>query len=148
MARNSNEAIKRAHGELIKILYMDDWLYDEDTLQKIVEEFTDDTNWLITAANNNLNPHYNKDIHLGVNTLGSPSALTIRNGLDVYFDENLTWLLDCLLYKQLFDRFGEPKIMKDIGVGIGIHEGQMTNLIPKERKQWELEYIREKYYIN
>src|SRR3990167_7102617 len=48
LAQNSNEAIKNAKGEIIKILYMDDYLANENSLQKILDNFTD--HWLITAC--------------------------------------------------------------------------------------------------
>jgi len=72
----------------------------------------------------------------------------MRNDGHLLFDENLTWLLDCLLYKKLYTAYGKPKILSDVNVCIGIHEGQMTNLIPEERKRWELEYIKSLYEEN
>lgn len=148
MAENINAGIRKARGEIIKILFLDDWLFDENYLERVSEEFTPDTNWLVTSADNNPNPEWNENIHLGVNTLGSPSALAVRNGLNIYFDENLSWLLDCLLYKKLYTLYGKPKIIKDVTISIGIHEDQTTNLLSDERKQWELDYIKSIYEKN
>lgn len=143
MAENTNSAIRKSKGDLIKILYMDDYLAHENALQDIVDSFRDE--WLITGSDNNPNPYFTSDIHLGNNKLGSPSALTIKNGLDMYFDENLTWLLDCDFYRRLYDKCGLPDILPGVNVNIGIHPGQASNLIPDKIKINEYEYEKEKF---
>ena len=143
MAQNTNEAIKKSKGKLIKILYLDDYLLHDEVLEMIVNKF--EKRWLICGADNNSDPHWTEDIHTGNNKLGSPSSLTIENKDPLLFDENLTWLLDVLYYKGLYERYGEPTIMagKHIGIGEGTH--QMTHLISDERKMWEQEYLMKKY---
>src|SRR3990167_205018 len=143
MAQNTNEAIKRSKGELIKILYMDDYLLHDGVLGTIVKKFKG--GWLISGADNNSNPHWTEDIHTGNNKLGSPSALTMENKEPLLFDESLTWLLDVELYKRLYERYGEPTLMhgKHIGIGTGPH--QLTHLISDERKLSEGEYLIKKY---
>lgn len=144
MAENTNAGIKRARGELIKILYLDDRLAHKDSLKDIVDamETNSDKKWLITGVNNHAYPYWTDDILTGNNKLGSPSALTIRNGLGIFFDESLTWLLDVVLYMELYKRYGLPIILNGINVVIGIHDGQMTNIISNERKKQEEEYTR------
>ena len=39
MAKNTNEAIQKATGDIIKILYMDDYLAHPDSLKNIAENF-------------------------------------------------------------------------------------------------------------
>lgn len=143
MAENTNSAIRKSKGDLIKILYMDDCFAHENALQEIADNFRGE--WLITGSDNNPYPYYTEDIHLGNNKLGSPSALTIRNGLNMYFDENLTWLLDCDLYKRLYDKYGSPIILPGTHINIGIHPGQASNLIPDKIKINEYEYEKEKF---
>lgn len=153
MAQNTNEAIRRSRGELIKILYMDDLLAHEKSLQIIVNRFVG--NWLATACTHNKAgenftqsihyPSYSQDIHMGKNTIGSPSVLTIKNDDPMFFDEKMTWLLDCDYYKRLYDRFGDPMILSDINVVIGLHDGQATNTMGDERKLSEYNYLIEKY---
>ncbi len=154
MAGNTNEAIKKSHGDLIKILYMDDYLAHKNSLKEIVNNFKKDTQWLVTGCEHDdgtsrhLRPHYaeyNDKIHEGFNTIGSPSVLTIRKGLEMYFDENMTWLLDGDLYKRLYMRYGEPVIIDDINVVIGLHDGQVTNLLTDKEKESEEDYINKKY---
>ena len=149
MAENTNASIRQSKGELIKILYMDDYLAHENALQDIANNFKGE--WLVTGyTHTNLDQHnipfYNDQIHTGKNTIGSPSVLTIKNGLDIYFDENLTWVLDCDFYRRLHDRYGNPTILDDINVVIGTHPEQASYKIPETIKQWEYRYAKEKKY--
>lgn len=153
MAPNTNAGIKSATGDIIKIIYMDDYLAHQDALKAIVEAF--DGEWLVTGCLHDngsgiSNPHfasYNDNIHLGANTIGSPSVLAIKNrGEDtMLFDEKMQWLLDCDYYKRMYEKYGAPTILDDLNVVIGLHEGQMTNTMGNERKKQEEEYIKQKY---
>lgn len=148
MPENTNAAIRQSKGELIKILYMDDFFAHKDALKNIVENFKGE--WLVTGCKNDKDlgrhyPTYSDDIERGNNTIGSPSVLTIKNGLNIYFDEELSWLLDCDFYKRLYEKHGEPVILNDINVVIGIHDGQATNTLGNERKLKEHKYMQKKY---
>lgn len=148
MAQNTNEAIKRSQGDLIKILYMDDYLAHEDALLDIYNNFKG--HWLITATDNNPHPHYTDNIEKGNNRLGSPSALTILNGVEkpLLFDEEMTWLLDCDYYKRMHALYGEPVIVEKVGVVMGIGEHQMTQILTDGEKEIEELYMRHKYEEN
>lgn len=150
MAKNTNSGIKKARGELIKILYLDDYLGHPDALQDIVNSF--DTllgSWAITSANNNLHPYMTGDMLSGNNHLGSPSALTVRYEVTELFDESMSWLLDVDLYYRLLKKYGVPIILDSNedkpGVIIGEHPGQMTNILTNEAKLAEHHYINRKY---
>jgi len=151
MAQNTNEAIRQSKGELIKIIYMDDYLAHKDSLWKIVSHF--EGHWLVTGClhDDGLDvdrphmPHYSDDIHTGNNTIGSPSVLTIRNRDPMLFDESLQWLLDCDYYRRMHDRWGDPVILKDKNVVLGLHPGQMTHTMGDQRKIDEYNYMINKY---
>lgn len=145
MAENSNAGIKRAQGQLIKILYMDDYLAHPDALQEIVDNFEFMDDWMITGCDTNPHPYWTTDIAKGNNKLGSPSCLTFRNQDPLLFDEKMSWLLDCDLYQRLYNRYGLPKILDTVNVNIGIHEGQMTNILTDEEKLAEHKYMSKKY---
>lgn len=147
MAENTNAGIRRAKGEYIKILYMDDYLAHPNALADIVQSFQLEGEWLITAADTNLKPQWMNDIQYGNNKLGSPSALTFRNYFqeNQLFDENLSWLLDCDLYRRLYDRHGPPIILETVNVNIGVGEHQVTHLMSDEDKLKEHEYINKKW---
>jgi len=152
MAQNTNEAIKKAKGDLIKILYMDDFLAHENALREIADNFKG--HWLVTGcAHDNgsgtrTNPHFPKytdKIGLGKNTIGSPSVLTIKNENPLLFDEKMTWLLDCDYYKRLYEKYGKPVILDTINVVIGLGKHQTTNYLSDAQKQNEQEYMTQKY---
>ena len=148
MPVNTNRAIQCAKGELVKVLYMDDWLDTPYYLAEIYQAFLNpEIDWLITAAVNNRHPVWTDDIETGNNKLGSPSALAFRNNFEnnLLFDEDLSWLLDCDLYKRMEKRFGKPAILTGVDIGIGIHDGQMTHILTDEQKLKEHNYLNNKY---
>lgn len=147
MAENTNAGIKRARGEFIKILYLDDHLADEFVLEDIADSIDDNTEWIINGCDTNPEPKWTDDIQTGNNRLGSPSCLTLRNRFEdnLLFDERMSWLLDCDLYRRLYDRFGEPKILNGVSVIMGQGDHQMTHILTNEEKLAEHKYINEKY---
>lgn len=147
MAENTNSGIKRARGELVKILYLDDYFAHEDALRDIVESFDPDDEWLITGVNTNPDPYWTDDIEDGNNKLGSPSALTFRNHFEdnLLFDERMSWLLDCELYKRMYERYGLPSILSGVNVNLGTGSHQMTYILTDEEKLAEHKLIKQKY---
>jgi hypothetical protein len=142
MAENTNNAIKASTGDLIKVLYMDDYFAHENALQGIVDAFTG--YWLINGVDDNQYPYWTDNIIDGNNKLGSPSALTIKQGTPL-FDEKLNWVLDCDFYRRMYDTYGPPVILDGVHVILGKHEGQTTNVLSDEKKQAEIDYLHEKY---
>ena len=146
MAENTNAGIKKARGEIIKILYMDDWLAHEDALHDIVNAFEDvNTHWVITPSDTNTHPHWTDDLEKGNNKLGSPSALAFRNENQLLFDERMSWMLDCDLYKRMHALYGKPTILDRVGVNIGVGSHQMTHILTNDEKLAEHYLILEKY---
>lgn len=151
MAGNTNEAIRQSTGELIKILFMDDYLAHTNALKDIVESFRGE--WLVTGCEHDdrkhrRNPHYpyySPNIIRGVNTIGSPSVLTIKNDKPLLFDEKMTWMLDCDYYARLHERSGSPTILNSINVVIGVGEHQATNIISDTIKESEQRYMLKKH---
>jgi len=146
MAENTNYGIKNAHGDLIKILYLDDYLSHPNSLKEQVEAFNGQ--WLICGANDNEIPYYTDDIEIGNNKLGSPSALMIKNENPLLFDEEMSWLLDCDYYKRMYEKYGEPEILDGNHVTIGKGEHQMTQTMTPEQKLSEETYLKEKHETN
>ena len=141
MAGNTNNAIEKANGNLIKILYQDDYFYHEDSLQEIVKAFIPGTKWLVTACIhsngtelfNEHQPFYSKT----ENTIGSPSVLTFKNSVTIRFDPKLFWVLDLDFYRKCFQYYGLPKILNKVNVVIGIGEHQSTFLLSDRSKAIE-----------
>ena len=163
MAPNTNEAIRRSSGNIVKILYMDDYLHHEKALENLVGSMTG--MWAATGCVHTITgeemfnvhyPKYSHDIHMGNNTIGSPSVIAIRNEAPLMFDETLSFLLDCDYYRRMYDEYGPPNYVhtltklkedwrKDVGVVIGLHEGQVSNVMPTDDKLREFEYMTKKY---
>lgn len=149
---NINNALKNASGKIIKILFQDDFLYNDKSLEEIVNNFNiKEDNWMVTACEHSYDgktffrkfyPKYNKMIFLGKNTISSPSVLTIKNNTKIFFDEKLIWLMDCDYYKRCYDNFGQPKILNKINVVNRVGDHQVSNsLVNKMTKIKETVYI-------
>lgn len=148
MAENTNSGIKKATGELIKILFMDDYLTHENSLQLINDNFAG--RWLVTGCKHDPVgedhlPSWNDNMKIGVNTIGSPSVLTIKNEDPFLFDESMTWLLDCDLYQRYYDKYGLPTILNDLNVTIGVGEHQATNRMGDQIKTNEYFLMQQKH---
>lgn len=154
MPVTSNRVIESARGELVKILFMDDYFAHKDSLKEIVDNFGENDQWLVTGCEHQRNgrlsdnphyPRYTDDISTGNNCIGSPSVLTFRKEGCLLFDENLSYMLDCDLYKRYYDKYGLPKILNDLNVVIGLHDGQVSNLMSEEEKLKEITYTHNKH---
>jgi glycosyltransferase involved in cell wall biosynthesis len=152
---NTNRAIKRCKGDIVKVLFQDDFLRDEDSLKKINDSFEHDIGWLVTSCEHTHNgvdfvrrhdPVYNDKIYTGNNTIGNPSVLAMANKEDMpLFDERFVWAVDVDLYKRLHDKYGPPKILNEVTVVIRLWNRQMTHLISPARKNEEIYYSTRKH---
>jgi glycosyltransferase involved in cell wall biosynthesis len=152
ISANTNNAIKHAMGDLIKIIFQDDFLFNGNSLQDIVDNFKG--GWMVSACEHTEDGHtmirpfypkYNQEIYLGNNTISSPSVLTIKNDNPLLFDENLTMLMDVDYYKRCYDKFGEPTILNKINVVNTVGNHQVSQNITASEMEEELNYIKEKY---
>ena len=62
------------------------------------------------------------------------------------FDEKLSFLLDCDLYKRYYTAYGSPKVIKDLSVVIGVGDHQTSHIMPESEKGAELKYVLTKTY--
>jgi len=155
LSGNTNNAMKMAKGDIIKILYQDDFLLNDSSLEAQLIHFVGNNNyWSVTACAhtkdgiNIYNPHYpkyNEDIHYGQNTISCPSVLMFKNKDIIEFDENITWMMDVDYYKRLYDKFGLPSICNYITVVNREHSNQTSSGVNSNIKNTELEYIKNKY---
>jgi hypothetical protein len=154
---NTNNAISNADGDIIKILFQDDFFFQDNSLELILEEFKNEKcNWLVNGCNhthddgknftNFMVPHWNNNIPLGVNTISSPSVLSFRNDNPCLFDEELTMLMDCEMYYQLYIRYGLPKIISDCLITNRLHQHQISSLYDKDINK-EINYVKLKHKI-
>ena len=148
MANNTNNGINQAQGDLIKILFQDDYLLDESSLWNIVRHFTPLTMWMVTSCihSNDSGELFNEHhpfYSYSENTIGSPSVLCFRRFVSERFNPQFSWVLDLDLYRRLFKKYGLPKILKNVNVVIGIHDQQTTNNLTNEQKQREYQIMND-----
>jgi glycosyltransferase involved in cell wall biosynthesis len=157
-SKNFNNGLKHATGKIIKILCMDDFLYDETSLKKMIDAFDiSKDSWLVTACLSTDNgtdffrpftPRYHDKIHYGKNTISSPSVVMIKNDKQILFDDNLIWHLDTDYYRRCHDAYGDPVIVKEFTVVNRQSPFQMTNTTANENiRQNEYKYILNKYKV-
>lgn len=149
---NANNAIKHCSSEIIKIIFQDDFLIKDTAIEELVKSFDDkNVNWVVTGCMHCENihyltrpflPSYNNNILHGINTISSPSVLSFRG--KHYFDESLIMMMDCDIYKKLYDLYGNPFIINDYHVCNRIHKNQLQNL-SKDVLNTEVEYCLNKY---
>lgn len=153
---NVNNALKNATGKWIKILFQDDFLFDNKSLENQFYFIQKNPNisWFFTRfyhthdgknLYNLYTPKWNQNIWSGNNTLGGPSGLTLKNDQVPEFDNNLIWLMDCDFYQKMFLIHGEPSICDDVTVVNRTSNDQLTSTIPELIKIQEHEIVNKKY---
>ena len=153
---NLNNALRLCTGKYIKIIFQDDFLYNEYSLETIAKYIeTTDINWLVTGCAHTKDmdvlfdpmiPKYHDKIYQGINTISSPSVLTIKNSDDkLYFNESLKWLMDVEYYKRLYDKYGLPDIVNDICIINRESEIRATTMISDADKFNETELLTARF---
>ncbi len=151
---NTNNAIRHAKGDVVKILFQDDLLSRDDALALTVEAFKTGADWMlcgsaVTAdgrqATRAMVPCLHPQMRFGKNTVSSPSVLAMRREIALFFDENLIWLMDVEMYHRLQATFGAPAIVPDCLVWNRLHAGQVSGGVTPELRRSELSYVRAKH---
>jgi glycosyltransferase involved in cell wall biosynthesis len=157
IAPNLNYGLSKCDGQYIKILFQDDFLYDDNSLQIIYDyiQSNPNTKWLLTGCCHTedaitlekiMYPVYHDKIYLGYNTISCPSVMTVKNDEEMLlFDENLIWLVDVDYYKKCFDKFGLPDIINDIVVVNREQPNRVTKSITQEIVQTETQLLFDRY---
>lgn len=151
---NTNNAMRSARGEVLKILFQDDYLYSDRALSLIAEQFEQGADYALcgsaktrdgVTAERPMVPKLNPDLYLGRNTVSSPSVLALRAGSGLFFDETLIWLMDVDFYTRCAEKLGAPSICTDILVINRLHDSQVSATVQPEMRRRELAYMRAKY---
>ena len=154
---NINNAMTLCEGKWIKILFQDDFLYNEKSLEiqhNFITTSDDNLKWLMTKfyhSNDGVtfyrlyHPIWNDRIWTGNNTMGCPSGLTLKNENLIFFDEELNWLMDCDYYQKMFLKYGTPKILDEITVVNRTWGNRLTDTTPQSLKDKEFLLLKERY---
>ena len=157
MTPNLNRALKQCNREMIQILFQDDFVYDQFSLQKIYTKFkSTNSKWLACAfyctkdgynMHRSQIPQYHDEIYLGVNTMSSPSIVSILNNDIILFDEDLIMLMDCDFYKSMAIKFGLPTILDYFAIAIRQHSHQISTNEGTEEglMDREVQHVKKKY---
>jgi len=146
---NINNILKFSCGEYIKFVFQDDLLFGDLSLQKLFDVIKENkkNEWFVSGSLhlkkgkliNPMIPSYNNKIHLGFNSISSPSVLTIKNhNRKIRFNEEYTWLLDCVYYKECFLNFGSPIIISTPLIINRLSDTQLTNKLKEFSKYKEI----------
>jgi len=154
---NLNFGLSKTNGEIIKIMFQDDFFIDVNSLKKISDFFIkSNCKWLVNGCCHTtdsikfyryMTPYWNDRINEGVNTISSPSVLSFINSNINYFDENLVMLMDCDYYYSLYKRYGLPCILENYLIANTSHEHQISKMYDKNIQD-EINYVKNKYYVN
>jgi len=138
---NTNRSISMCSGDIIKVMFQDDFFYDDKSLEKIYTDLSiSDRMWLLNGCNhtgddghtfyNEMYPRWNNNIINGVNTISSPSVLSFRREVfdRVKFDTKLTMMMDCEFYYHTKSIFGDPVYYDDILVTNRVHSNQISQM--------------------
>lgn len=134
---NLNNALKKAEGEIIKIMFQDDFMFDRRCLEKFDKVFVSENNtWAVCGCNHTKDgfnferfmvPSWNNELLEGVNTISSPSVLAFRNKHIELFDEKLAMLMDVEYYYHMNKKYGLPIIIEDCLITNRQHPNQISS---------------------
>jgi glycosyltransferase involved in cell wall biosynthesis len=158
---NMNNAIRKCSGEIVKIIFQDDFFYDDHALEKIYYAlYNSDRMWLLNATNHtkddgnsfywDLYPKFNNDLLKGVNTISSPSVVSFKRQSEVVFDETLVYFMDIDYYYGMRKKYGDPVFYDDILITNRFpHENSISSNIENKEKMMSVEskYCFQKYGV-
>lgn len=160
--QNTNTAISYCSGDLIKVMFQDDFFWDDEALEKI-ENSIGPKQWIVCGTNHTnddghnffweLYPKWNDRFLYGVNTISSPSVIAFKSDTKVKFDAELTMLMDCEFYYHMNSVYGQPVYLNDILVSNRLHSDQISQKTSNSNNYQnimnsEIEYCIGKHKVN
>jgi glycosyltransferase involved in cell wall biosynthesis len=155
---NMNEGIKKATGDVIKIMHMDDIMCNKNCLNDIYKSFCENpkSKWGALSFNHNYEiekkPNIKRIIVPNINTvIGCPSVSFFKLNKENtdFFDENLIIINDHDMHQRLYKKYGSPIIIgdeKNIYITIRMHDKQVSSWVGSEREKKEWEYFKLKKF--
>lgn len=155
-ANNVNHAVRHAKGDIVKLLYMDDFFVDPFALQKISDAFDNniESKWFISGFThcnearseyfNTKTPWYGNTYVNGDNTTGNPSNYAVRRDCALEMDDSLLWIVDGEYFYRSYYYHGLPIMLNDILVCFREHGSSAF----RDPKFQELDTIERQYCID
>ena len=159
---NTNNAIDHCSGDIIKVMFQDDFFYDDEALEKIYNELSNsDKTWLLNGCNHTQDdgnsfywemfPRWNDKLLEGVNTISSPSVLAFKNNVKRRFDTTLTYYMDVEFYYGMMYDHGEPILYDDVLISNRVGDYSITTNVSHKNRDYyvikETKYCKEKYGV-
>lgn len=160
-ALNTNNAIDKCTGEIIKIFQQDDFFFDTEALEVMYREMTQSSQkWFVCGAihtRDDGNSFYHpmlprwddklilEDQH---NFIGGVSVLSLKQEVKTRFDQNVRMLLDVDFYYNTMLNYGMPILYQDILVANRVRDTDtLMSEISESDVIREFEYCHKKYGI-
>lgn len=159
---NTNNAIEKCKGEVIKIFQQDDFFYDTEALEKTYTSLSQSSKkWFVCGAIhtrddgnsffNPMLPRWDDNIILkhNHNFIGGLSVVSIKNGVKTRFDENLRMLLDVDFYYHTMLEYGMPILYQDVLIGNRVRDhNSLSSEVTEDEVKNEFFYCHKKYNLN
>ena len=152
VAYNLNQGIKKATGDIIKILCHDDYLNGPHSLEEIAYAWRG--GWLVSGCFHDQGdgqlvslhfPGWNPHVHRGFNTIGGLSILAFENKDPLLFTEGLDWAVDIDFFKRAYGRYGLPRFLMTPNVVIGYGPHQTSFKLTEEQTKKEIDLMVQTY---
>jgi len=150
---NINFGVSVARGDIIKVLFQDDFLIDKGVFAS-AQRVSLQEPWRVFASQNTdrsgeltgrkIFPMFTDRLVEGENLIGAPSVVAFLRGSFVAMDSRLPYLFDVDWYLSMAHNHGFPTYETVTSVGIRIHEGQATHWAKFGMKA-ELKVLRRKH---
>jgi glycosyltransferase involved in cell wall biosynthesis len=150
---NTNNALRHCTGDIVKVMFQDDFMFSEKCLEAFNDRFKNGSKWVVCGSNltkdgknfyRKLVPRWNNRMLTGPNTIRTPSVIAFVNEDTEYFDELLVMRMDMEYYYRLGKKYGPPTVIKNCLVAHGIHPNQITSKF-KGTSRKEKEYCLKKH---
>jgi glycosyltransferase involved in cell wall biosynthesis len=160
VASNKNLGMDLAKGEVVKMMYMDDYFYTNDALEKTYNALKNsDKMWLVCGTNHTrdngktfdtfIMPRWNDNMlrARGNNTMSGVSVISYKNPMDVRWDSKTIMLLDVDFYYSLRSKYGDCIYLNECMITQRVNKDALSSTISDEDVQKEFVYCREKHGI-
>lgn len=158
---NMNAGIKKATGDIIKIMHIDDVFCNINALKLLNEGLIKDSRikWGTFGFQHNfvernviadvMMPEIIYNPAIGHSALrGCPSVSFFINDKQTFFDEELIIINDFEMHYRLEKKYGKPFIFNDIFITIRMHNNQVTKILDnyQNKELKEIMYFKTKKY--
>jgi len=161
VATNMNVGMNLAKGEIVKMMFMDDYFYTKDALEKTYNALINsDKMWLVCGTNHTrddgrtydtfLMPRWNDNMlrARGNNTMSGVTVISYKNkNMDVRWDPKTCMLLDVDFYYSLRSKYGDCLYLNECLMTQRVNKDALSSTISDEDVQKEFEYCRKKHGI-